>query len=194
MLLEHHGSQEVAQLIYDSAPEMFALLFGQTAVQTIQKLVQRSHNRFSHRYVRVAESAHRVVGIATILPAIALTDDADYSSVLSAWAQLRWKLAHRLILDRVLEHTYPADTFYIANLAVHPDYRGNGIGTQLLLHCIAEAQASDANQVFISVDINNPRAQKLYESLGFQVVATKTISLLRKTIGSHVLALSLRDD
>jgi ribosomal protein S18 acetylase RimI-like enzyme len=196
MSLERHDAQTVAQLIYVSAPEMFqllfgGLLFGQAAVEIIQKLVTHHHNHLSHRYVQVAESDDQVVGIATLVPAIELNDETDYDSVLNFWARLRWQIAHRLILDRVLQHTYPADSFYIANLAVTPAYRGKGIGTQLLQHCIANATAAGANRIFISVDINNPRAQKLYESIGFQVIATKTVSLLKMTIGSRVLARSL---
>lgn len=190
MSLQRHNSQDVAQLICDSAPAVFKLLFGRTAIQILEQFVKGDHNRFSHRHVRVAESGGQVVGIATIVPAVELNDEADYDSILNVWAQLRRTLAHRLILDRVLEHAYPANSFYIANLAVHPAYRGRGIGTQLLLHCITEAKASGANQVFISVDINNPRAQKLYESLGFQVATTKVMPILRKTIGSRVLVLS----
>ncbi len=191
MSLERHDSFTVAQLIYDSAPEMLALIFGRIAIQIIQTFVEHSRNRFSHRYVLVAESGNQVVGIATLVPALELNNNKDHSFLLSCWARLRYMLAHRLILDRVLEHTYPPDAFYIANLAVLPAYQGRGIGTQLLLHCIAQAKALDASRVFISVDINNSRAQKLYETIGFQVVATKTMSLLRRTIGSCVLAFSL---
>lgn len=194
MSLERHETQAVARLIYASAPEMFTLLLGQSSLQSLQRFVTHSHNRFSHRYVRVAESAHQVIGIATIVPALELNNNADSRSVLNFGARWRWQLAHRLILDRVLLHTYPANTFYIANLAVDAAYRGNGIGTQLLLHCIAEAKAADADQVFISVDINNPRAEQLYRSLGFEVVETRTMSLFGSTIGSRVLVRSLNPD
>jgi ribosomal protein S18 acetylase RimI-like enzyme len=58
-------------------------------------------------------------------------------------------------------------------------------------YCIDEVQTIHAQQVLISVDIHNPRAQKLYESLGFRVVETKTIALLGSSIGSRILSLSL---
>lgn len=193
MFLKRHDSEVVAQLIYESAPELFRLLFSRAAVDVIQQFVRRSHNRFSHRYVHVAEAAHQVVGIATLVPARELGDETDLRSVLNVWLRLRRKIAYGLILNRVLQQHYPADSFYIANLAVDSAYRGNGIGTLLLQHCIAHAKAAGAQQIFISVDIDNPRAQKLYESLGFQVVATKTLSLLTMTIGSRVLVLRMTD-
>jgi ribosomal protein S18 acetylase RimI-like enzyme len=192
MSLERHDPQAVAQLIYESAPELFRLLFGRTAVGVIQTLVRRSHNRFSYRYVYVAETADQVVGIATLLPASRLNQNTDYQSVLNVWLRFRRQIADWLILNRVLKRHYPADSCYIANLAVHSAHRGQGIGTQLLRHCIAHATQTGAKQIFISVDIDNPRAQKLYESLGFQVVAVKTLSLLTITIGSRVLMLTCK--
>jgi ribosomal protein S18 acetylase RimI-like enzyme len=190
MSLEHHAPQTVAQLIYDSAPDLFELLFGRTAIPVIHEFVIRSHNRFSHRYVQVAQIEDQVVGIATLIPALELQDNTDQDSVLNRWAKLRRQMAYWLILDRVLEQNYPSDSFYIANLAVQSAYRGQGIGTQLLQHCLASAALAEANRVFISVDINNPKAQKLYESLGFEVVKTKTLALLNVRIGSRVLARS----
>jgi ribosomal protein S18 acetylase RimI-like enzyme len=191
MSLDRHNPQAVAQLIHASAPEMFMLLLGRTATQTLEQLVKLSHNRFSHRHIRVAESDGQVFGMATLVPAAELNAETDYQQVFHGWGRLRWNLAHRFILDRVLEQTYPVDSIYVGNLAVHPAYRGNGIGSQLLRHCIHEAQSSKVHQVFISVDIHNPRAQKLYESLGFQVVTTQTMSLPGMTIGSRVLTRSL---
>jgi ribosomal protein S18 acetylase RimI-like enzyme len=190
---ERHNAQVVAQLIHTSAPELFRLLLGRNAISTLEQLVNLSQNRFSYRYVRVAEINAQVRGIATVVPAIELTHElnSDYQQILNPWAQLRWNLAHRLILDRVLEHTYPPNSVYIGNLAVQAADRGQGIGTELLRYCLDEAATIHAQQVFISVDVHNPRAQKLYESFGFQVVQTKTIELLGSAIGSRVLSLSL---
>jgi ribosomal protein S18 acetylase RimI-like enzyme len=193
MSLVRHSFKTVAELIYQSAPEMFSFMFGSEAIAILTDFVQQSHNPFSHRYVRVAEAEDRIVGIATLLTADELNDKADYRTRLNTWQQLRLKFADYLILNRVVRHNYPANTFYIANLAVDPAYRGQGIGTQLLQRCIAAATTAEADSIYISVDVHNPRAQKLYESLGFQVIETKKL-YLGKTIGSRVLVLPLQTD
>lgn len=192
MSLEQDALEAVAALIETSAPELFAVMFGRNSIPVLAKFIQRSHNRYSHRYIYVAEvqaaenqGADCIVGIAILVPATAITDRTDDQTVLQPWQRLRQWLLERLILDRVLQHDYPADAFYLANLAVRSDYQNRGIGTQLLLQCIAAVPSS--NSLFISVDIANPRAQRLYESLGFQVVADKTLRLLNRTIGSRVL-------
>ena len=193
MMLLDHNPKDVAWLIHKSAPSLFALMFGSKAIPVLTALVQRSHNRFSHRHIWVAEANGQILGIAIALPAVELHNQADYSAVLSTGQQLRLRLAQQLLLNRLLQHDYPSDTLYIANLAVHPEYRGGGIGTQLLLRCFDEATTLAVNSVFISVDVHNLRAQKLYESLGFQVKDAKTLNLFGKIVGSRILSRSLTD-
>lgn len=190
MSLARHNSQEVACLIYESAPKLFALMFGSQAIAYLTNLVERSHNRFSYQYIRTAEIEHRVVGIVTLVPAAYVNDAADYSNILTFRQKLWLKLVQHLLLQRVLQHNYPVGTFYIGNIAVATQYQNQGIGRQLLLQCITEAQTASST-IFISVNVNNRRAQKLYESLGFQVVATKTIHLFGNTVGSRILSLSV---
>ncbi|MEB3358342.1 MAG: N-acetyltransferase [Synechococcales bacterium] len=188
MSLERHQPEEVAALIYESAPELFALIFGPQAIALLTHFVGRSHNRYSHQYVRVAAIGHRVVGMASFVPAARVTDEADYRDVLSFGQRLWLKWVRYLLLRHILQHSYPAGSFYIGSLAVAAEHRNQGIGRQLLAHCIAEAKPT-ASPVFISVDIENGRAQKLYESLGFQVIETKTLRLPGRVIGSRVLTL-----
>ncbi len=190
MVLKHDLPEAVAALIQASAPELFEVTFGPNAIPILAALIQRSHNRYSHRYVYVGEvqeatGADRIIGIAVLIPAEVLHDYTDEQAVLNPWQKLRQWLLQRMMLDRVLQHDYPAGSFYLANLSVRPDYQNRGIGTQLLQQCIAAVPPG--SPLFISVDIANPRAQKLYESLGFQVVSSKTLRILHRTIGSRVL-------
>lgn len=190
MSLSRHHPRDVAGLIYESAPDLFALMFGSHAIARLTDLIQGSHNRFSHQYIRVAEIDHRVVGMAILVPAAYLSDTADYREVLSISRKLWLKLVQYLLLRYVLHHDYPIGSLYIGNLAVAAEYRNQGIGRQLISQCVAEAKTAFSS-IFISVDVRNVRAQKLYESLGFQLVAIKTICLFGTTIGSRILSLSV---
>jgi len=193
MSLAQHDPKEVACLIYDSSPELFAFMFGLGAIAYLTKLVQKSHNRYSHQYIRVAEIDQHVVGIITLLPAVKLDCNLDYDAILNPVQRLWLKFLQRFLLPYLLQQSYPDDAFYIGNLAVAKAYRNQGIGRQLLSHCIAEA-ATKSSALFISVDVNNPRAQKLYESLGFRVVTTKAIRLFGVVVGSRSLAWSIADE
>jgi len=55
----------------------------------------------------------------------------------------------------------------IQTIGVADDARGRGLGRVLMLRLIAEALARGARQVFLEVRADNPSAQGLYRSLGF---------------------------
>lgn len=58
---------------------------------------------------------------------------------------------------------------YIQILAVHPDFRCRGIGTEMMLWAEEKIFRQSPN-VFLCVSSFNIHAQKLYERLGFQKV------------------------
>jgi len=185
MSLEQHNPEQVAGLIYESSPELFSLMFGSYGIQNLTQLVQGSENRFSYQHVRVAQIGDQVVGIAVIVPAKRLSVNTDLKR-LNYRQRLRVGLMKGLILPFVLQQYYPQGSFYINSLAVSSIYRNQGIGKQLLSNCIDEA-ANYSGSVYISVDVSNPRAKKLYESMGFQLIKEKVIRLGRFRAGSFVL-------
>ncbi len=54
-------------------------------------------------------------------------------------------------------------------IAVKAQYRGKGIGTQLLKKLIQTLKEKDFNAISLSVDVRNP-AQRLYKRLGFSII------------------------
>lgn len=56
----------------------------------------------------------------------------------------------------------------VLNLAVHPLYRGRGVGRALLLHGLEIAVRRGAEKAFLEVRKSNAAARKLYESVGFK--------------------------
>jgi len=57
---------------------------------------------------------------------------------------------------------------YIAAVAVVEEFRGNGIGAAML--DFADQAFSGARHAFLCVSSFNPRAQRLYEQLGYRKV------------------------
>jgi ribosomal protein S18 acetylase RimI-like enzyme len=62
-------------------------------------------------------------------------------------------------------------------IAVFPEYRGQGIGTELLTHLLESPYGQSA--ISLSVSTNNP-AVRLYERFDFEVVSISGESLLMK--------------
>jgi ribosomal protein S18 acetylase RimI-like enzyme len=65
---------------------------------------------------------------------------------------------------------YVADDIPEISVAILPEFRGTGIGTNLLHRLVAQAQQEGYRGISLSVDPRN-RAFRLYERAGFQYVS-----------------------
>ncbi len=65
------------------------------------------------------------------------------------------------------------DEGHITNIAVCPEYRGQGIGTSLIRALIQLAQQAQVRVMTLEVRCSNKVAQRLYKREGFQVVAVR---------------------
>ena len=61
----------------------------------------------------------------------------------------------------------------IQTIAVAPAARRTGLGRTLMNALIAEARSRGAEEVFLEVRADNPNAQNLYDSLGFEPIAVR---------------------
>ena len=66
-----------------------------------------------------------------------------------------------------------ADEVHVTNLAVHPEWRGEGIGRLLLGTLLAYHRGQGARRAFLEVRPENAEARRLYEGLGFQEVGRR---------------------
>lgn len=57
------------------------------------------------------------------------------------------------------------DEVHIINMAIHPDYRGKGIGKRLMQHVL-----NDEDVFFLEVRVSNETAKNIYEKYGFKVI------------------------
>jgi ribosomal protein S18 acetylase RimI-like enzyme len=91
--------------------------------------------------------------------------DASYDLIVSGDEVLG-----RLYVDR------GEAAWLVLDLALLPGHRGQGIGTQLLTEVLAEAGAA-SKPVQMHVEQFNP-AQRLYDRLGFRMIADQGVYLL----------------
>jgi ribosomal-protein-alanine acetyltransferase len=66
-----------------------------------------------------------------------------------------------------------APTADIQTIAVAPEARRQGLGRVLMLQLINEARRRGAREVFLEVRADNPNAQALYTSLGFEPLSVR---------------------
>jgi ribosomal protein S18 acetylase RimI-like enzyme len=81
------------------------------------------------------------------------------------------------------QHRPEKGELYVDGVAVSPAVRGGGIGTRLLDEVAMIAREDGFRWVRLDVVDTNPRAQQLYERLGYQVTRVQTFRYMRRFIG-----------
>jgi len=136
-----------------------------------------SRSRFSIRLAELARDLDAIVRIdaATFTNPVTRESyewEAQHSDVVRLWvacegagqsAQVLGYCAGWLIFDEL----------HINNLAVHPEWRRQGVAPCLLGHVLADALASDATRATLEVRASNVPARRLYERFGFVVAGTR---------------------
>lgn len=61
----------------------------------------------------------------------------------------------------------------VNNIAVHPDFRGKGIGEALMRHVIEKVRRNGATFMTLEVRLSNAAAVTLYKKLGFDILGTR---------------------
>jgi ribosomal protein S18 acetylase RimI-like enzyme len=169
-------SNLVARLIYLTMGIEADWLFGQkeghSTHQVLANLFLRKDNRVSHTLAHLAESDGQAAGLLLAYPGGLLTR----LNWLTGWCLLNiLGLAATIRLARIqsaygdLKET-EADEFYISNLAVLPEFEGQGIGSRLMAFAEDLACDSGLKKSSLIVAFSHERAKQLYERLGYQVV------------------------
>jgi ribosomal-protein-alanine N-acetyltransferase len=65
------------------------------------------------------------------------------------------------------------DEAHIATIAVHPDFRRQGLGEQILLHALRSVQEEGARRAFLEVRAGNSAAQAMYKKYGFEITGVR---------------------
>ncbi|BAZ45139.1 ribosomal-protein-alanine acetyltransferase [Chondrocystis sp. NIES-4102] len=84
-----------------------------------------------------------------------------------------------------------ADEAHITLLAIHPDYRRQGLGQLLLLTLLESAVARNLNWATLEVNAHNDGAINLYEKLGFNIIGKR--KKYYKSTGDDALVLWLKN-
>ena len=82
-------------------------------------------------------------------------------------ALYEWGMDHSSIPDET-----QAGELYLDSLAVDPAYRGRGIARLLLEASVEKSKRMNLPSTGLLVDVGNPRAEALYNKVGFQYAGT----------------------
>ena len=83
-----------------------------------------------------------------------------------------------------------ADEAHIANFAVAPDYRNQGVGKFLFAESLAYIQKLGGDRVSLEVRVGNIPAQQLYKRFGFRIVSIRKHYYMDNREDAYVFQLS----
>jgi len=81
----------------------------------------------------------------------------------------------------------------IQSVAVVPTARRRGLARTLVQSLIAEARDRRAREVFLEVRADNPGAESLYDSLGFERIAVRAGYYQPDNVDANVMRLTISD-
>ncbi len=167
--------EEACPLIYSAAPEAFDYMFAlrdYRALNFLRFAFLHEDGLFGYDNHLIAEVDHEVAGIG------AFYSGREYLSLGLGNTKQVFKfygffdgssVFKRCLQIQKVVPPPKKDAEYVADLGVKEKFRGQGIGTAILKRQQEIARSKKHRFYILDVAANNPRAQKLYEALGFRV-------------------------
>jgi ribosomal protein S18 acetylase RimI-like enzyme len=161
----------IRRLTVDDEPFLWEMLYHALYVPAGQE-------PFPKEIVREPELARYVLGWGK-------KDDRGFAAVDEVSLQPIGAVWMRLFSAEYKGYGYVGDDIPELSMALHPAYRDQGIGTDLLRHLIEDARQKYP-ALSLSVSSDNP-AVRLYQRLGFEVIEQNGASFtLKKTLDHHL--------
>lgn len=162
-------------LIYSSGPDAFDYAFARPGRNSAQDFLRyaflQGGGQFGWRQHWVGEQDGEVVVAGTVFGG-----EANLGYMLAATRQILgyFGLGSAGVMRRGLQLEKiicppPRRTLYLAHLGVSPTRRGEGLGSQLIAHFLQIGRNAGLPMAALDVSTANPKAQALYERLGFSV-------------------------
>ena len=175
----------VARVLQDAFQDKLRLVLGRNHAhaQSLLEAIYAGPVARGYDGLLVAEEDGRVVGVLVIEP-IYYTEEEHRA--------LERQMLQEMGVPRLLwaafwfwlvGHTPAADEAYIGGLGVATDWRGLGIGGQLLAAAEDWARAHGRARLTLWVAGNNAPALHLYEKMGFSTTRTQRSWLTRWALG-----------
>ena len=183
----------VSRLMYYSNRKLALYLFAETeraVLRILHDLFQIPNHAFSYTQAFVAEYNGRVVGSV-----FGFCGGREKSLRLATiykvgfrWFKIvRFRRVPRIIralidFGRVYLPVSEGE-YYLYFLAVMPRFRGRGIGRQLIKFAGFQARIRGLKKIILDVEVDNKRARRLYERLGYRISEVVTDSAFYERSG-----------
>ena len=169
---------QAAELVFMTFDEMADPMLGYgdhtRTLGVLAKYFSLRGNRFSHDTCQVVTSGDQMAALLISFPGGQLTK-RSMTTVLQTGRVFGWREAPRMIhrgWGMFMSRDANTDEYYIAHLAVSPDFRRQGLAQFLLLTAEKQARAAGLTRVSLVCDWGHDAARTLYINSGYRVVQT----------------------
>ena len=168
----------VAPLIHASGPAAFDYVFSlrtrMNAMEFLERNFAQEHGEFVYGIHTVGVLNENVVAVGTAYSgrnvlAFFLAAARQLFSCYGLWQGIA--VSRRGLQVERLCRVPTGDLYYVSHLGVAPELRGQGIGRPLIERLLSAAKPAAKGRTIAALDVacDNPRAQALYERMGFKV-------------------------
>jgi ribosomal protein S18 acetylase RimI-like enzyme len=193
-ILNNNNIEGAAELIYQTDLEFFSFAFGKNKKKAFRKiiaLIESEDNVFSRKHIyQVTDKKDNLLGITVCYQGDSI-DEKKQSNIFvkksSVWDLIKLALIIDPICKKILETSLSKSDIYISNISVFEQYRGQGVGTFIIKNIFELAKQKSCNRAVLHVSDVNPRAKKLYSSLGFTVFERKKTRYLGIKSGTYCM-------
>ncbi|MFT4832384.1 MAG: ribosomal protein S18 acetylase RimI-like enzyme [Psychroserpens sp.] len=163
-------AQSIASLLMLVLENMVYKFIGETdytkAKEFLIYFLSRENNQYSYQNCYVAEIGNEIIGVVN------LYNGAELHELRQPVLE---HIHHYYSTDLHIEDETQAGEYYIDTIAVRSSEQGKGIGSKILLYLIDKYVVKKKQTLGLLVDVNNPRAKKLYVKMGFECVGKKVL-------------------
>ena len=175
---------DAVPLIYSSGPAAFDYVFNIGGRRGAQEFLRFAYlqggGEFGWRNHRVAEIGGRVAAAGAAFDGRAVL----HFTITGALQILRfygpihaWGVMVRGLRVEAIIRPPRAEEYYLCHVGVREELRGHGIGARFMRNLLEGLDADRHRCATLDVAVTNPRAQLLYERLGFVVSALRKSAL-----------------
>jgi GNAT superfamily N-acetyltransferase len=175
---------DAVPLIYSSGPAAFDYVFNIGGKRSAQDFLRfaylQGRGEFGWRAHRVAEISGQVAAAAAAFDGRAVLRFTTVSAlqILRFYGPIHaWGVMVRGLRTEAIIRPPRADEYYLCHVGVREELRGQGIGARFMRNLLQGLDADRHRCATLDVAVTNPRAQLLYERLGFVVEARRSSEL-----------------
>ena len=175
---------DAVRLIYSSGPAAFDYVFNIGDTRDAQSFLRfaflHGGGEFGWRAHRIAEMGGQVAATGAAFDGRTVLRFTIAGALQIFWfyGPIRaWGVMVRGLRTETVIQPPRAEEYYLCHLGVREELRGKGIGARFMRHLLEGLDADRHRCATLDVAVTNPRAQLLYERLGFVVEALRASKL-----------------